>query len=321
MDQVDVNVHPAKMEVRFVDEKAVFSAIRRGVVQALTNAESGAPAAPGYGSTEPQAAQMPPRTMEDRDLPAGGGTLSKRAHTPGGSAPKFSSYREYRSSYGGPSTSDIPLPVAPSESSGVLEPEDDGREQAYSRREERPLAGTGLEYLGQVADTYLVIREGGRLTLVDQHAAHERIILEAMRRDRTRGDAQPLAIPLEMALHPSEAETLETLWDGLRDMGFLLERDGTSRLLVKGVPPTLDAGRAKEYLSAALAERSRGIEELWTMLACKSAIKAGQPLADDEALALLDEWVRCPEREYCPHGRPAVLRWGAADLEKLFKRK
>lgn len=335
-DQVDVNVHPAKMEVRFIDEKAVFSAIRRGVVQALTSQQSAPDVSP---ATEAAARSSYSGEMPDRrwSPPSSSAGPAKRSHTPGGDAPKFSSYREYRATYGAPSTMDVPLPVTPSRKPEAEEagegsrPEEDAslsadpgmtdRDSEVSRRAERPLSGTGMEYLGQVADTYLVIREGGRLVLVDQHAAHERVILEAMRRDRTRGDSQPLGIPLEMALHPAEAEVLEELWDGLRSMGFLLEMDGPNRVLVKGIPPTLETAKAREYLSAALGERSRGLDELWTMLACKSAIKAGQPLADDEALALLDEWMRCPEREYCPHGRPAVLRWSAADMEKLFKRK
>jgi DNA mismatch repair protein MutL len=179
----------------------------------------------------------------------------------------------------------------------------------------------GFRYLGQVADTYLILARGRDMYLVDQHAAHERILLEAMRRQRTRGDSQPLGLPLELSLHPAEAEELTRLWEDLRTAGFRLEQPDSDKLLIRGIPPTLDSARAKEYLRSALDSGANGLEELWTMLSCKSAIKAGQALAVDEALALLESWLACPDREYCPHGRPAVLRWTPEEMEKLFKRK
>ncbi len=104
-------------------------------------------------------------------------------------------------------------------------------------------------------------------------------------------------------------------------MGFLLEMDGASKVLVRGIPPTLDTGKAREYLTGALAEKARTLDDLWIMMSCKTAIKARQALAVDEALALLEVWLKTPDREYCPHGRPVVLKWNPLDLEKLFKRK
>ena len=192
--------------------------------------------------------------------------------------------------------------------------------------EPRPLSRDGLEYLGQIADTYLVLRQGPQhgentLVLVDQHAAHERVILENMRRARTSGNSQPLALPLELPLHPAEAARASELWAELRSCGFQLALSGTDRLLVRGVPPSLPAGKAAEFLRAALADRTGGLAGLWTLLSCKSAIKAGQPLAPDEALSLLEVWLATPERDFCPHGRPVAVAFGAGDLERLFKRK
>ena len=184
-----------------------------------------------------------------------------------------------------------------------------------------PLAGTGYTYLGQVSDTYLVLREGKALVLVDQHAAHERVLLAAMREQRTKGDSQPLGLPIEVPLHSSEVEILQGLRDDLRGMGFILEMDGPAKVLIRGIPPTLDTGKAKEYLVDALAEKAKNLDDLWILMSCKTAIKANQPLAVDEALALLDVWLKTPERDYCPHGRPVVVRWNPSDLEKLFKRK
>lgn len=344
-DEVDVNVHPAKLEVRFTEESRVFSAIRGGVMQALSTMnemgmnEMGMSASlsadrahreqgrAGFGAGSDY-----PRNGAPSDSATGGGlgASSPSSFREGGA--KFSTYRDYAAMTGRPGTLDLGPGAGELDERGDrdLGPESgpytgphmgpDMRAAVRDGSRSAPLAGTDFVYLGQVADTYLVLRRGTSLVLVDQHAAHERVLLAAMRRERTRGDSQPLALPLTLPLHPSEAEVLDELGEGLRAMGFLLEREGDT-LLVRGVPPTLDTGRAREYLTDALASRARTIDDLWTMMACKTAIKAGQPLATDEALALLDVWLRTPERDYCPHGRPIVVSWSPGELEKLFKRK
>ncbi|MUM77796.1 DNA mismatch repair endonuclease MutL [Pseudodesulfovibrio sp. F-1] len=333
-EEVDVNVHPAKLEVRFTEESRVFSVIRGGVVQALSAMNEPARAGES-GGAQAREASHDFSAPGSRFAGEGGfdGTGRETVGTPkhasfreGGA--KFSSYRDYAAMTSRPGTLDF----GPG-SDGEREPGGTGEEPesgfatgtggGFGLRDgsrAAPLAGTDFIYLGQVADTYLVLRSGASLVLVDQHAAHERVLLAAMRRERTRGDSQPLALPLTLPLHPSEAESLDELGEGLRTMGFLLEREGDT-LVVRGVPPTLDTGRAREYLAAALASRARTIDDLWTMMACKTAIKAGQPLATDEALALLEVWLRTPERDYCPHGRPITVSWNPGELEKLFKRK
>lgn len=321
--EVDVNVHPAKMEVRFLEERRVFSVIRAGIMSALSGMDgaSGTADEVAYPSNAGHAlsgggSPVEPGTGESTSMPV------NRGHSPGGSRPKFSTYKEFRTDYNPPR--DIPLPVPPPDSGGLVEPPDGPVATSYpssSGTQGRRLSGTDFVYLGQVANTYLVLRQGNSLVLIDQHAAHERVLLAAMRQERTRGDSQPLALPVEIALHPSEAEVLQELWDGLKSMGFLLEMDGPARVLMRGIPPTLDSGKAREYLADALAEKARTMDDLWIMMACKTAIKANQSLATDEALALLETWLSTPEKEFCPHGRPIVLTWSPADLEKLFKRK
>lgn len=315
-EDVDVNVHPAKLEVRFIEESRVFSAIRGGILQALTAAElMDAGEFPGAERAEPSHGGRPAGTPMAAE--PSGSAPSKGSHRPSSllQGPKFSTYREYSGGYIAPK--DIDLPLTPSTSrreGGATEAQPVGELRSAA------LAGTDFTYLGQVADTYLILRQGSSLVLVDQHAAHERVLLAAMREARTKGDSHPLALPLEITLHPSEAEAVQELWDDLRSLGFLLSMDGAT-LLVRGVPPTLDAGTARKYLGDVLAEKARTLDDLWTMMACKTAIKAGQPLATDEALALLETWLQTPERDYCPHGRPIVVRYNPGDLEKLFKRK
>lgn len=191
-------------------------------------------------------------------------------------------------------------------------------ESAAGRHE---LVVGGLTYLGQVAETYLVLRDAsGALMLLDQHAAHERVLYERLRKGAFAGTAQCLALPLELALQPVEEERFLEVRDNLERMGFDVSCS-CGRLLARGIPPSLSRSEAGEFLREVLAGRKDDIRAMFISLSCKGAIKAGQRLADDEAAALLRQWLRTPEREYCPHGRPSILRWDAVALEKLFKRR
>ncbi|MGE4262877.1 MAG: DNA mismatch repair endonuclease MutL [Desulfovibrio sp.] len=326
-EEVDVNVHPSKLEVRFRDEGAVFSLVRWALepvagAEALSEAPAPYGAAGPFGVAEPAGGgpsdfTVPPRAPGELRAPG----CWSRAEADCAPA-RLRAYSEFLS----PAPArEVSLPLGPAAAgqpgqaaSPALAPTiQAGAPQALSRE--------GLEYLGQVAGTYLVLRQGGphgggRLVIVDQHAAHERVILENMRRARSAGDSQPLAVPLPLALHPAEALRLAELEAELREVGFVLGTEADT-LLVRGVPPSLPAGKAVQYLREILGEQSDGLASLWTLLSCKSAIKAGQALAADEALALLEAWLAAPEREHCPHGRPVVVSFGEVELERLFKRK
>jgi len=179
----------------------------------------------------------------------------------------------------------------------------------------------GLEYLGQVADTYLVLRIGRQgLTLLDQHAAHERVLFSRLKASQSRGESRALGVGFEMSLHPAEARRLETLWKDLANLGFQMRSERPGVVGVRGVPPLFSAGQAKEFLGDVLAGKARTMEDLWAMMSCKAAIKAGDALADDEALALVEAWSATQGRDHCPHGRPVAAHWDLKDLEKLFKR-
>lgn len=327
--EVDVNVHPAKLEVRFRDEGAVIALVRLALEPvAGQDALSEAPA--GYAAEPPQAPSFGGQ--------GGGGGWSRpggHSGSSGGWGDKpglWRAARDFAAPPGERYEREVPLPIAPP-TPGSHAP--DGERPAAAPAS-APIFGAsapvslsrgGLEYLGQIAGTYLALRQGGpggagRLVLVDQHAAHERVILTAMRAARTAGHSQPLAVPLTLPLHAAEAERARELLPGLREAGFLadLERNG-SALAVLGVPPTLAPGKAAELLRELFADQGGGLEELWTMLSCKSAIKAGTELAPDEALALLEAWLSDSDRDHCPHGRPVAVTWGGADLESFFKRK
>lgn len=345
---VDVNVHPAKMEVRFQDERSIYSIIHNGISQALSRYELGV--IEGEGVSQPNS--------EFTELRSSDKSMSSASHVslPIEPRPKFSSWNEFKNTdYSNDPDEHIDFtirsassveagrrPDLVNEQPSEYEARDYGSskidnfessdkvsveqsvqtEQNFAAPSRNFVPGTSIEYLGQVADTYLVLKlVNGSLGLLDQHAAHERVIYYHMRAERTKGEYRPLAIPVELTLHPSEVSRVQEMWEELRKAGFILELENGSNLSMRGIPPSLETGEAKEYLKAAVDGQAKNLDDLWIMLSCKSAIKANQPLALDEALALLEAWVKCPQREYCPHGRPAMISWSFSEMEKLFKRK
>lgn len=326
-EMVDVNVHPAKAEVRFSDERAVFSLVRRALLGGLS--------LPGFGeearSPADDGERERPRGVEADPEPGPGDTRR----------PKFATFREFadlmeRQDQGA-------AEKEPGSGGKSQEPERAAEATAFceqvreyegpqppprmntSRKEAPSLSGGDVTYLGQVAGTYLVLsmKEKGqeRLGLLDQHAAHERVLFETFERAGNRGESRPLVSPLSLPLHGSEAEVLQGMWAELRGVGFELATRGPDLAEISGVPPCLEPGRALDFLRGVLGGEARSMRDLWTSLACRSAVKAGQPLAPAEALALLDSWSACKNREHCPHGRPCLVRLGAKDLERLFKRR
>lgn len=390
-DAVDVNVHPAKSEVRFRDESAVFSAVLHAVQGALVGdvedvldaaraADDARPAGtpgtvPGPGGTAAAfaasggrvpsglcetAAPYAARAPESPAVAAGPGRLcadrqeffesarqsartavppdhladgAEQDGTDGACRP--AERPAARAGMGAvpdtvaeaaPDGMPACLPDVPAGAAGAAQgsgesacaPDAAAGGSAAGCRE---LTVGGLSYLGQVAGTYLVLRDGsGALMLLDQHAAHERVLYERLRKGAFAGTAQCLALPLELPLQPVEEERFLEIRDNLERMGFDVSCSG-GRLLARGIPPALSRGEAGDFLREVLAGRRDDIRAMFISLSCKGAIKAGQRLADDEAAALLRQWLHTPEREYCPHGRPCVLRWDAAALEKLFKRR
>lgn len=359
-EEVDVNVHPAKSEVRFRDQQSIFSLVRAAVAQALERAE---PKAFSLG----QAASEPPEGGDCPDrLPDG---LAKVRHDPfpperppareiaypddprSENRPKFSTLREYQRLFPTDSRpSSVPVPSV--ETAGGAGETTGPFFQPASPDPIPKTPGTtdsatdDVHYLGQVLNTYLVLATAEGLLLVDQHAAHERILFQRLRQS-ARPVPRDLLVPLELPLHPAQQSALEQLWTTLPEIGFRLENPRPGLLLVRGLPEHMATGAAKEFLLDLLNEQpvdldlgrdqgqgqeadlktetsrslSQKLEPIWHLMACKSAITAGQKLDRSEALHLLDAWLTCPDRAFCPHGRPITVRLGSNELEKLFKRK
>lgn len=367
-EEVDVNVHPAKSEVRFRDESAVFAAVLRALrpLFASRPADLG-PSAPTYGESPvhvahrteqaPLSAMPPSFPTTTAESPTGQpqctppfspqpkgfwgsvdeDPIMRRADKdallplpPLGYLGPPSALGETAAPYAAHTAQAMPVAMAWSEPvSGPVPGPADSQPPAFtppfpaehSARAETALITGEYVYWGQVADTYLVLRDRtGALVLLDQHAVHERILYHRMREHGFAGTGQLLMVPLELPLHPAEVERVFTLRPTLENLGFDIAVSG-QHLQVRATPPILERAAAVEFLREALAGRKDDLSAVFISMACKAAIKAGQLLSTDEALGLIAQWQHLPDRDFCPHGRPCVLRWDAHDMEKLFKRR
>ena len=294
--RVDVNVHPAKTEIRFRDAGRVRSLIVSALRRAL--AEEGHRAA----------------------APAG-------FHMGGGSAPLAGRFRA-----GGTSAPPLELAERASEWQAPLDPA--LPPSAPPPAPEAPEAA-GLP-LGaaraQLHDTYIVAQTGDGIVLVDQHAAHERLVLERMRRALAEGrpPRQALLLPEVVELDEAGADRLAAKAGELAELGLVLERFGAEAVLVRETPAALGEADAKGLVrdladdlaehGLALALRER-LEDVAATMACHGSVRAGRRLGAQEMDALLREMEATPRSGQCNHGRPTYIELKLADIERLFGRR
>lgn len=320
--EIDVNVHPAKTEVRFRNEAAIFSAVFSALGKTFQGCqvivpedirENGEPGRPAgfWGSID--SAPIIPRREAVEPLPAQWLEAPPARHPPVSSPDPFAELPKTA-----PKPYEQPSPEEPALCSGLAEaaPKAGTEETVFSQGSRVP-----LDYLGQIANTYLALRDGDNsLLLLDQHAAHERILFHRLKRSSENLSGQCLMVPLELPLERNRRDRLAAFSAHLENFGFAFENIQTM-LRVTAIPSLLSRAEAREFLEAILSERRDDPDAILALMACKSAIKAGQKLSGDEAMELLRQWLNTPDAEFCPHGRPCVLRWDAPALEKLFKRR
>lgn len=204
------------------------------------------------------------------------------------------------------------------------------QEKLYEESEEPSLSSP--PFLGQIANTYLVFASGDGLILLDQHAAHERILLEKFQEELFQGriKSQPLLFPEILEVTPAQAKILEGFIVELEKLGFELQPSGERSFWVKGVPAILIGKDPIPLLTEIIQEISSwgkhgntqmSYDPLLKIMACRGAIQAAQPLTPEEALALLGELQKCSFSSNCPHGRPTMIKISLSELEKMFGRK
>lgn len=318
--EIDVNVHPAKTEVRFRNETAIFSAVFNALGKTFQGCQIAVPEATwekveqprpaGFWGSIDSAPIIPKLDVECSPSPqwAARETLSVQNSPESSVAPTETAPKPYYQ----------PFPEDSPSLSGVEESAPSARSDETIFRQENHLP---LDYLGQIANTYLVLRDAdAALLLLDQHAAHERILFSRLKKKAESSSGQCLMVPLELPLERNLHDRLAAISASLENFGFVFENLQTM-LRITAIPTLLSRAEAKEFLEEILSERRDDPDAILALMACKSAIKAGQKLSGDEAMELLRQWFNTPDAEFCPHGRPCILRWDAPALEKLFKRR
>lgn len=348
---VDVNVHPAKTEVKFTHERAVFDAVYYGARAAL-EAEK-APV-----TTLPRTAPKPePAPKADPFVPAAPKAAPAAAqHPPAPAAPTFAPARTYApaapaeeavafrsptaSAFAAPRVTPAPVFTAPARPAPGTPPEPvvPVAQPAQTAIEPEPVIPSPLEraappaepparLIGEAMHTYILVEKGETLILIDKHAAHERINFDRMRQSPADIPSQTLLEPLPFTPDASDADVLQQYSDVLAELGFTLEPFGRSDYILRGVPAQLDAADALPALEEICAQLRHGAQmdaqsvrdEVLKTVACKAAIKAGWQTEPEELLRLADA-VCAGEVKYCPHGRPVAVTLTRRELDKLFKR-
>jgi DNA mismatch repair protein MutL len=328
-DQVDVNVHPAKNEVRFARSNEVHELIRRTVAQTLYDVDR-----PGFRQNTPETNQVwdGKESYGGVRPPGGMFSLGDRGGTP------FP--QKIIDAAGGDSGPDDPG-AADSENRGwkaaptIKQADPPSRLQPPATRlqteiwEKRGFAG--MRVIGQLHDTYIVCEAEDGLVLIDQHAAHERVLYDRLTRraDCMRQASQVLLVPETVDLGFREAQALEALMPRLGELGLEVEPFGGGTVVVKSVPGFL-SGREVRPLLTEIAEAAAGSESpsnpqqaldfCRQRAACHGAVRAGQALTAAQMQDLLRQLDECGNLSHCPHGRPTWLKWELGVIERSFKR-
>ena len=186
-----------------------------------------------------------------------------------------------------------------------------------------------MRVLGQIASTYIIAEAPDGMYLIDQHAAHERVLLERLLSvaNGNPPHVQLLLEPMVMELTPEQLATAEQVADELRSLGYELEAFGGSSVAVRAIPAVTGRRDPAEVLRGVLDDMAAGgsgdtpFESLAMLTACHSAIRAGQALSLAEMRELIVELERCAAPRACAHGRPTMLHLSQEELERQFARR
>ncbi|MEQ1818641.1 MAG: DNA mismatch repair endonuclease MutL [Terricaulis sp.] len=313
-DEVDVNVHPAKTEVRFRDAALVRGLIVGGLSHALaqaghrastTTAQSALGAARAYEAPQPflrPAAQS--WAMAEERVAAGDFVM------PSGRVESAPSFAEA---------------IAPADLEAAIQ-----TAVSHDPEDARffPLGAARA----QIHETYIVAQTEDGIVIVDQHAAHERLVYERMKQMLANGGVrrQGLLIPEVVELDPSEAEAIAARAEELAQLGLVIESFGPGAILVRETPALLghiDAAGMLKDLADDIAELGEAhalkerLEEVCSSMACRGSVRAGRRLTGEEMNSLLRQMEATPFSGQCNHGRPTYVELKLADIEKLFGRR
>jgi DNA mismatch repair protein MutL len=337
---VDVNVHPAKLEVRFSDEKKVFRVVYHSVSDALYSASliREVRENDGYKRSIEQKAEIPqqirlPEETADGERLKGTGINIRQPSLKWNVSSSTAEYRQKADEYVREDKiitqnerENIKAPALERVDEKI--PEGSGTEQKTSGNDKKRLYNARI--VGQVFLSYILLEEGEDILIIDQHAAHERICYEKIRKKYSERESfeQGMISPIAVNLSEQEMDRFNQLSGYLRRLGFDVEVFGSRTVLVRTVPYILSSGFSSrdltdilEKLYVEVSDVSDMIpEETLYMMACKSAIKANRKMTDMEIRGLVDELAKTDGLYTCVHGRPVIISMGKKEFEKRFKR-
>ena len=350
---VDVNVHPAKTEVKFTNERAVFDLVYHAARGSLEGeARISAPTV----KAEPKPDFY--RSMSAKEFRES--ALSRPAAPVKGGAPGFSAPKDAAQARFAPQKSAVSpfytqdkasgdilravetpyqtrldfsdMPKAPVFTPQSLDTTDflptepqktvENSVQNVENRSEVP-----YKILGEALKTYIIVEQNDELIFIDKHAAHERMIFDALKAQKREIMAQTLLISVPLHLPADEAEIIEENAALLSELGFEIEPVGETDYMIRAVPADMDAHGAAAAVEEICEKLSRGSEvkaesardDILHTVACKAAIKAGWNTSEAE-LSRIAEEVLSGRVKYCPHGRPVSVTLSRRELDKMFKR-
>ena len=323
---VDVNVHPTKTEVKFMEEKKVFDAVYHAALAAIQKENLlSTPAAPTDAAKISESDSVP--AFRSSGTPARPETFRPRYED--------SPARSYRSNTA--PRDEAPVPFAFSGGSAAEQTSLDGfgdaRPQPSGASDPEPQTKKSssevppFRMIGEVMNTYILVQQDEKLIIIDKHACHERIIFDRLLTEDRSVMSQILMVPVTVKTDEETATLLEENGELLTDLGFELEPYGDNSHIIRAVPADMyesDVTAAFEEICQQLKDhRTVDLEARKTNIlktvACKAAIKAGWK-TDVRELFVLAEAVVSQKIKYCPHGRPVAVVYTREDLDKEFKR-
>jgi DNA mismatch repair protein MutL len=304
-DQVDVNVHPTKHEIRFSRQQHVYDAIVAVVSAGLVHAEK--------PSWIPSKMEIPAAVSEKRMLVEN--KYPDIAPASGSRPPATAAERVAAHEHPSPDPPASFTPTVPKV-----------QQQVWGVQ-----PSIHLTPIGQFCDAFIICESGESLILLDQHAAHERILYEKLveKSLERRLPVQRLLIPENMELSYRQAQILENLIPELDRYGVEIELFGKDSFVIKSIPAIL-SGREIKPLVIQMVDRildtglsanpEKSMDACLKLMACHGAVRANQSLTPAEMMALINDLEACKIPAHCPHGRPTWIAWSRQEVERLFKR-
>ena len=341
-NEVDVNVHPAKTEVKFQSEQQVFSTVYHGVLSALGGDQSRPQAVlreAREDTVTPNQTALPLRSGPAQLLTPPPAVEKEQGRSPEGTAlppepgaaplqpqPHPAPAGEEEGAVACFAPAAVTAPAQPGPSPAPAPPAV-ARPRTQEPKAPAPAREEPWRVRGELFRTYVMVEQGDKVVLIDKHAAHERVNFDRLKAEDYQPMVQRLLTPVSFTPAPEERAILLERLPLLAQFGFEVEEFGAGALAVRAAPDYLDAGEiepalvelARRIRHTGAADPAQARDELLHTMACKAAIKGGQRNGPQE-LEAVAQMVLSGQVRYCPHGRPVAIELTRAQLEKQFKR-